>query len=659
MEKDKNVKRLQVLDGIRGIAIILVFLNHVELTSLTQNWSPLFTQILFSNGVTGVTLLFILSGFLMAYIYPNPPSYTQFLQKRYTRIFPLFLTMCTVMVLYRIAPDMAWYLKTSLIFGLALISHIIWVYGIKKISSIVLNKTLLFSFLAFQIFSALFYMFWIMRQPPIVLNQQLPEYVRNAILWMVNATLTLPFGNYIPQIDGVYWSLTSEVLFYIVYPVICVPLIGFMIQRKRFMKVITLLALIPFFVGLQILSQKVYGLGILQFQLFYYFICGMVLAHLYRNNIYIFKSLGKFFSGKLQFIAVLLFFIAIFSKTLFFNSDNVNLDPWIHVLWTIPFGFVIALALSNISMLSKLLSSKILVFLGTISFSIYLSHIPVGLIAKELYKPTDPLSNFLSILLHFGLTIVTSMILYYLLEKPYFNRSTSTNNVSLKKVPQKLSTRSVSIPLIATCVILVVAILSSYQSNFNFFSKEYPIAKSTIYSPVELRNSTKISMKQSEKVTIYFTSQDANLQILTVNMHEQMTTGKPTKQTFIFKIKEQGAKDWYAVNTYDLDGRLKNNKYPLGFPPIPDAKDKNYTVELSITDPRANKDVIINSSDTILTNVVKVDKKALLSNPGQFGEFIANKIQNIFDNKEARYVTLLLSPFFLLCLYLLTLKRSK
>src|SRR5579872_4896216 len=130
MEKDKL--RLSALDGLLGFAIILVFLNHIN-TSFIQGLLPqwLFGWI-WSNGVTGVTFLFILSGFLMSTIYPHPKSAASFLQKRYTRIFPLFLTMCVVMFVGGITNTQSPLFFLEILFGCAISTYIVWVFIVKK-----------------------------------------------------------------------------------------------------------------------------------------------------------------------------------------------------------------------------------------------------------------------------------------------------------------------------------------------------------------------------------------------------------------------------------------------------------------------------------------------------------------------------------------------
>lgn len=63
MEKDRTGTRLSSLDGLRGFAIILVFLNHITTTFLNKYVPFDLLGWFFGDGVTGVSFLFILSGF--------------------------------------------------------------------------------------------------------------------------------------------------------------------------------------------------------------------------------------------------------------------------------------------------------------------------------------------------------------------------------------------------------------------------------------------------------------------------------------------------------------------------------------------------------------------------------------------------------------------
>src|SRR5579859_1928124 len=89
---------LPVLDGLRGLAILLVLLDHVTLyTPWPTSWPPLLVQIgLF--GWAGVQLFFILSGFLIFLPYAGAlvrrtpwPDPLAFYRRRARRILPVYV----------------------------------------------------------------------------------------------------------------------------------------------------------------------------------------------------------------------------------------------------------------------------------------------------------------------------------------------------------------------------------------------------------------------------------------------------------------------------------------------------------------------------------------------------------------------------------------
>src|SRR6188474_1303151 len=92
------------LDGLRGIAIILVLLHHLTIyrpESGVDAWIagvPLF-------GWSGVDLFFVLSGFLITGILldaRNSPRYfSSFYGRRALRIFPLYYAVLTIVMILR------------------------------------------------------------------------------------------------------------------------------------------------------------------------------------------------------------------------------------------------------------------------------------------------------------------------------------------------------------------------------------------------------------------------------------------------------------------------------------------------------------------------------------------------------------------------------
>jgi peptidoglycan/LPS O-acetylase OafA/YrhL len=84
-------KDAPVLSGVRGFAALAVFASHVA--NLYYN-GALFGR---GGGQMGVMLFFILSGFLMAYLYidrpPNAVEQRRFLLNRFARIYPMFFVV--------------------------------------------------------------------------------------------------------------------------------------------------------------------------------------------------------------------------------------------------------------------------------------------------------------------------------------------------------------------------------------------------------------------------------------------------------------------------------------------------------------------------------------------------------------------------------------
>lgn len=114
-------RRLDVLDGLRGVAMLMVFFNHVDSTYIVQAFPPSLQQIVsffFLSGKLGISFFFILSGFLMAYLYANPVP-IEFIERRYARIFPPFITMVLCMSVFRLFPSLSILLRIGLMLTVA------------------------------------------------------------------------------------------------------------------------------------------------------------------------------------------------------------------------------------------------------------------------------------------------------------------------------------------------------------------------------------------------------------------------------------------------------------------------------------------------------------------------------------------------------------
>lgn len=89
------------MDGLRGIAIILVFLYHAysdQWASFTPYGASFDDIFLFRYGEYGVPLFFLISGFVIAMTLEKCQSFRQFMLRRWLRLFPAML-IATVLIL--------------------------------------------------------------------------------------------------------------------------------------------------------------------------------------------------------------------------------------------------------------------------------------------------------------------------------------------------------------------------------------------------------------------------------------------------------------------------------------------------------------------------------------------------------------------------------
>ncbi|HMF62558.1 MAG TPA: acyltransferase [Edaphobacter sp.] len=121
ISKPHTLPHLRELDGMRGIAALIVFFHHLCSASIyTNNWGPgvLFLRNLFEYGTSGVDVFFVLSGFLITSLLirdrQSPAYYRDFYWKRALRILPLYV-LCLFGVLLLI-PHSTGYVLVSALF---------------------------------------------------------------------------------------------------------------------------------------------------------------------------------------------------------------------------------------------------------------------------------------------------------------------------------------------------------------------------------------------------------------------------------------------------------------------------------------------------------------------------------------------------------------
>ena len=624
-------RRLDVLDGLRGFAILLVFLNHIDSFYLANAVPTFFKPVilfLFTSGNLGVTFFFILSGFLMGYLYskPNPK---EFIERRYARIFPPFLVMAVCMFIFRLVPTTPLFARVFLMLSVALFVRLIWTGGVEKFK---LGSVLISLFLLFQGVVAVWYGFIIMRHPAIWFDS-LPFVLKQGSIFAANATLTLPLGNYIPLLDGVYWSLIPEMIFYLVYPFIFVPTVQMLHKKNKWYGGIFIFLLFPFFFGLSLLFKHSQGLTMLFVEYFIYFCGGIFIANILNQKS---NQPSNHFIAKV--LNPITFLILLFCSYLLLVGSSGYETIILRLLLVIPFGGLVYLLLTQKSALSRLFEHKIFLFLGTISYSMYIGHTALIDGMHLIFKPTSALTNLLFLLIAAVVFLLVSYAFHLIIETPYF----------MFKPEKKFAIPCIqNNKIIFSVLLLTIAFIffSTYTSQFNFFSLQKKYSNT-------FPSTTAIS---DTPYSFTFTAQEDNMGVILIHLtntvgHEvkKQVSNPLVQQRLQIRMKESGATGWYASQDASPAEIGDSSSYPLGFPVIEKAKNKKYIVELVMKDIDYRSTVILNKDTYDLITVHQIPKQTLIKNPLKLLSHISEKVQTAFANPEAQLVAICITPFFLL-----------
>ncbi|MDD2224808.1 MAG: acyltransferase [Candidatus Shapirobacteria bacterium] len=404
--KNKNI-RLTALDGLRGVAILLVIFNHIPLKIWYESTPVIihrYLDFLLVNGKVGVSILFLLTGFLMAWLYPRPKSKIAFWSRRYARLFPAFLVMVVSLTIIKINGNLTILNQILVVLGVGMIARIIWELVLNIGKKIPIGKILTYFWISFQVVVAGWYVFYLLKIPSPVFYETWDKNLQWVITGIINATLTLPFGNYIGQLDGVYWSLITETFFYILYPVLFVPIFLYINQKKSSKwKAFLFLSSFLFCYGLNLISQRILAMRMMVPSLMIYFIVGVTIGSNLDWWQQKFLKLPKIILKPIGLIPILLI---ILSGVFVYSISNENLVQLMFISLTIPTGILLVAATLGEQSWGRWLGNKFLVFLGKYSYALYLTH---ALIIKHTHDLTvgvlGIISNFIKIKIKFALNL--------------------------------------------------------------------------------------------------------------------------------------------------------------------------------------------------------------------------------------------------------------
>ncbi len=115
-------KHVPALDGVRGLAILLVLLGHLFVRNPNPqvSWPLRFIALVFSSGWVGVDLFFVLSGFLITGIlYDTRESahfFRNFYARRMLRIFPLYYAVIFTLMAVSLVQGYRWFPGGTLLY---------------------------------------------------------------------------------------------------------------------------------------------------------------------------------------------------------------------------------------------------------------------------------------------------------------------------------------------------------------------------------------------------------------------------------------------------------------------------------------------------------------------------------------------------------------
>jgi peptidoglycan/LPS O-acetylase OafA/YrhL len=197
------------------------------------------------------------------------------------------------------------------------------------------------------------------------------------------------------------WSLSIEEQYYIIFPLILTVVFKFF--KNKLLKIFLILFSISFLSMIYFFQKNESFVFFSFFTRFWELLLGSIVAILFTNKRGIQKISHNFYS----IVGLLMVMYSIF----FFNDATEF--PYIPTLLPVLGTSIIIYFNNENNLVYRILSQKYIVFLGLISYSLYLWHYPVFAIGRTTEFFGDGVSKKL-----FLITFVLSLVSYYAIERP-------------------------------------------------------------------------------------------------------------------------------------------------------------------------------------------------------------------------------------------------
>jgi len=365
---------------------------------------------------------------------------------------------------------------------------------------------------------------------------------------------------------------------------------------------------------------------------FIYFFAGIVVARISKSKESVnLPSLIKTLFHPISFMVIL--FI---SYLLFINTTHLY-NTLVILLLSIPFGFIVYGIFDNTTALSRFFSNKIVVFLGTISYSLYICSTTLIDGMHSLYSPTNVIVSVLFAILTVLITVLVSYVMHQIIEAPYF--MFKPNKHEYAPTPHKLG-----ITLLLLIIFVIITIFSAYSSQFNFFSSIASYGNKQVTINVPMKGEMEIT---ENPLTISFTAHDNNLGVILL----RFTTSPGKKQKLIVKVVEKGSSIVLASQETTMEIG-DNVSYQIGVPVILNSLGKNYIIELSIKKGDSQSIIFLHTNPSVLQTVQQLDKKNLITHPFKLISHVIDKVQALITNRTAFLVMLCVFPLLISTLFI-------
>jgi peptidoglycan/LPS O-acetylase OafA/YrhL len=358
--KEGEQATIPALDGVRGVAILLVFTVHyaVAWTMLfpaaanDANATGLFADMAFSLGNAGVDLFMALSGYLIYdHLMRKPQGFAPYFRRRARRIFPPYLVVLAIYV------------------GLMLLDPA---------------------------------------------KSKLPAQFAGAVIYIVECALLIPgfFGR--PPIVGIAWSLTYEMLFYLLLPLL---IFTTGLRRRGFFTRLTCLLLVA--TGLLLFAYHV------QFhERTVMFISGMVVREVLVRCRYALPRPRLTEGVAIAGVCVAVGYMALWRGPMPFTNVEFPQSFWRALVLATAFPAMIATSLGVNGIFRAVFEFRPFRRLGEVSYSFYLLHNLTMRVALAWLIPhvTPAMAGgfyFLAMPMAFLVCLVPGLVLYALIERPF------------------------------------------------------------------------------------------------------------------------------------------------------------------------------------------------------------------------------------------------